>query len=74
MKEIHEQYMIKHNPNTAVVFSVFSRAPRSLREADAYRWHLRMGHLGKKVLERLVLNVYGVKIRGPLTINCQAYL
>jgi hypothetical protein len=74
VEEIHEQYVIKHNPNTAAAFSVSSRASRSLREADAYRWHLRMGHLGKEALERLVLNVYGVKIRGLLTINCQACL
>jgi hypothetical protein len=33
-----------------------------------------MGHLGKEALERLVSNVYGVKIKGLLTINCQACL
>ena len=33
-----------------------------------------MGHLGKEALERLVSNVYGVKIKGQLTIDCQAYL
>lgn len=74
VEEIHEQYMVEHNPNKAAAFPASSRAPRSPREADAYRWHLRMGHLGKEALERLVSNVYGVKIRGPLTINCQACL
>jgi hypothetical protein len=73
VKEIHEQYIVEHNPYTAA-FPVSSRAPRSPREADAYRWHLRMGHLGKEALERLVSSVYGVKIKGLLTINCQACL
>ena len=73
MEEIHEQYVVEHNPYTAA-FPVSSRNPRPPREADAYRWHLRMGHLGKEALERLVSSVYGVKIKGPLTINCQACL
>ena len=33
-----------------------------------------MGHLGKEALERLMSNVYGVKIKGSLTFNCQACL
>ena len=67
--------MIKHNLcSTTAAFPVSSRAPRSSQEADADRWHLQMRHLGKEALKRLVSNVYGVKIRGPLTVNCQACL
>ena len=57
---------------TIIAFPTSSRAPRQPREADAYRWHLRMGHLGKEALEKLMSNVYGVKIKGPIVINCQA--
>ena len=33
-----------------------------------------MGHLGKEALERLMTNVYSVKIKGPVVLNCQACL
>jgi hypothetical protein len=33
-----------------------------------------MGYLGKDALERLMSNVYGVKIKGQLTFNCQTCL
>ena len=73
--EIHEQYVVEHNLYSATAaFPTSSRTPRPPREADAYRWHLRMGHLGKEALERLMSNVYGVKIKGSLTFNCQACL
>jgi len=73
VEEVHEQYVVEHNPHSATAaFPVSSRAPRPPREADAYRWHLRMGHLGKEALERLMSNVYGVKIRGPIIFNCEA--
>src|SRR5205814_2494319 len=42
VNEVHDQYVVEHTLATAV-FPVSSRAPRLLREADAYRWHLRMG-------------------------------
>jgi hypothetical protein len=71
--EVHEQYVVEHNPCSATAaFPTSSTAPRPPREADAYRWHLRMGHLGKDALERLMSNVYGVRIKGPVVFNCQA--
>lgn len=73
VEEIHDQYVVEHNIATAA-FPVSSTAPRSPREADTYRWHLRMGHLGKDALERLMSNVYGVRIKGPVVFNCQACL
>ena len=73
--EVHDQYVVEHQPNSATAaFPISSRAPRQPREADAYRWHLRMGHLGKEALERLMSSVYGVKIKGPIVFNCQACL
>ena len=75
VEEVHEQYVVEHNPSSATAaFPTSSTAPRPPREADAYRWHLRMGHLGKEALERLMTNVYGVKIKGPVVFNCQACL
>jgi hypothetical protein len=33
-----------------------------------------MGYLGKEALERLISNVYGVKIKGPVVFNYEACL
>jgi hypothetical protein len=33
-----------------------------------------MGQLGKDALERLMSNVYGVRIKGPVVFNCEACL
>ena len=61
--------MVKYNPYIAAVFPVSSRTPRPPREVDTYRWYLRIGYLDKEALERLVLSVYGIKIKGLLIIN-----
>jgi hypothetical protein len=67
--------MVEYNPYSATAaFPVSSRNPRPLREVDVYRWYFRMDYLGKEVLERLVLSVYSIKIKGLLIINYQAYL
>ena len=67
--------MVKYNSYlTTIAFPISSRAPRPRREADTYRWYLRMGYLGKEALERLISNIYGVKIKGPVVFNCQACL
>jgi hypothetical protein len=65
--------MVEYNIATAA-FLTSSTTPKLPREADAYRWYLRMGYLGKEALERLISNVYGIKIRGSLTFNCQPCL
>jgi len=75
VEEVHDQYVVEHTLGSATAaFPTSSRAPRPPREADAYRWHLRMGHLGKEALEKLMSNVYDVKIKGPVTFNYQACL
>ena len=36
------------------------------------RWHLRLGYPGPQSLENLVNSVEGVRIKGPLTVECEA--
>jgi hypothetical protein len=33
-----------------------------------------MEYLGKEALERLISNVYGVKIKGPIVFNYKVYI
>ena len=73
VNEVHNQYVVEHTQATAA-FLISFRAPQSPQKADAYQWHLRMGHLGKEALERLISNVYKVKIKRPIAFNCQACL
>lgn len=40
--------------------------------ADAWRWHLRLGHPGREALEHFVGASTGAKIRGPLTVECDS--
>jgi Reverse transcriptase (RNA-dependent DNA polymerase) len=70
LKERDEQYVIEYNPPKAA-FSA-STTPRPPRDADANRWHLRYGHIGQDALERLMSETYGVRIKGQLTISCEA--
>jgi hypothetical protein len=65
--------MVEYNIAIAA-FLISSITTRLPREADAYKWYLRMDYLGKEALERLISNVYRIKIRGLLTFNCQTYL
>ena len=39
---------------------------------DAQKWHLRLGHPGPKALEHLVHCSTGARIRGLLTVQCDA--
>jgi hypothetical protein len=67
--------MIEYRPYSATAaFPIFFRAPRQPREADIYRWYLRIGYLDKEALERLIFNVYRIKIKGPIVFNYEAYV
>ena len=70
LEERAEQYVIEYNPPQAAFPA--STTPRPPRDADAHRWHLRCGHIGQDALERLMSETYGVRIKGQLTINCEA--
>jgi hypothetical protein len=39
----------------------------------AQRWHMRMGHPGPSALEHLVNASKGVKIKGPIIVQYEAY-
>ena len=71
LEERAEQYVVEYNSPKAA-FPASSTAPRPPRDADALRWHLRCGHLGQESLERLMSDTYGVRIKGPLTIDCES--
>ncbi|RMZ76754.1 hypothetical protein DV736_g6702, partial [Chaetothyriales sp. CBS 134916] len=70
LEEMHNQYVIEFNPPKAAFSS--SSAQRPPRDADAERWHLRCGHIGREALERLMTATYGVRIKGQLTLDCEA--
>jgi hypothetical protein len=71
LEERAEQYVVEYNAPRAA-FPASSTAPRPPRDADALRWHLRCGHLGQESLERLMSDTYGVRIKGPLTLDCES--
>jgi len=70
LEERDEQYVIEYNSPKAAFPA--SATPRPPRDADADRWHLRCGHIGQDALERLMSETYGVRIKGQLTISCEA--
>jgi hypothetical protein len=45
---------------------------RRPRKAEAYRWHLRLGHPGPGALEHLVNSTQGVRIKGVTTTDCDS--
>ncbi|KAJ6437605.1 reverse transcriptase family protein [Purpureocillium lavendulum] len=49
-----------------------SRQSTPPRSDSSEIWHLRACHVGPDVLERLVLQTKGVRIKGPTTIQCKA--
>lgn len=76
---IHGKDVVQFNPieepkPTKSVSFATSSAPRNPREADAFTWHLRMGHPSKAALEHLLSAAYGVRIKGQLTTDCSACL
>ena len=71
LEERAEQYVVEYSAPKAA-FPASSTAPRPPRDADALRWHLRCGHLGQESLERLMSDTYGVRIKGPLTLDCES--
>jgi hypothetical protein len=70
LEERDEQYVIEYNSPKAAFPT--SSTPRPPRDADANRWHLRYGHIGQDALERIMSDTYGVRIKGQLTISCEA--
>lgn len=47
-----------------------SQMPLPVRQDAALAWHLRAGHAGPDVMDRLNLQTRGVRITGPTPINC----
>lgn len=73
--EAHGQWVLEHRDVAKASFytrSVHSRTKRSAQKADAMRWHKRLGHPGPAVIEHLVHQCEGVRIKGITTVQCNA--
>ncbi|KAK3933451.1 hypothetical protein QBC46DRAFT_326417, partial [Diplogelasinospora grovesii] len=82
LTEIHGQFVLEYNEPKATFTatkateatatqSAGTPAPKQRKTEDPKIWHLRMGHLGKEALERLVQATTGVAIEAPTTIDCE---
>jgi hypothetical protein len=69
------EYQPPETPSTAFVtrrrkFNTYTE--RRLITLKAIKWHQRLGHPGPQALEHLVNCFKGVRIRGPITVECEA--
>jgi hypothetical protein len=71
LKERYGQWVLEEPPSQSS-FAINSRVQRSTQKADALRWHKRMGHPGPAVIEHLVQQSEGVRIKGITTVQCDA--
>jgi hypothetical protein len=70
LDEQHDQWVLKEPTNA--LFAVSSRNQRSPQKVNALLWHKRMGHPGPAVIEHLVQQSEGVRIKGITTVQCDA--
>jgi hypothetical protein len=71
--------VLEHNFQTLfkALFSTIRRkftswTKRAPKTGTAQRWHMRMEHPGPSALEHLVNASKGMKIKGPIIIQCEA--
>ena len=77
LKQYFDQYVLEYTPisesrasfaaNHLRYNSWTSRKPS---KATAMQWHRRLGHPGPRTLEHLMNSTLGVRIKGPLTVEC----
>ncbi len=81
LTELHGQNVLEYIPDDLTKASFFNRrnyfnswTERKPVTADAWTWHLRLGHAGPQSLQHLVTCSEGARIRrkleGPITIDC----
>lgn len=64
--EKDDQYVIEYNePRPTAAFTA------NVRQADAMKWHLRLGHANAEVVKRVLTQLYG-KVVKDLSFNCEA--
>jgi hypothetical protein len=68
----HGQWVLEYNELPAAAFVARSAQPRPDSIATADVWHRRLGHAGPEALAHLSTAVTGAKLKGPLTIDCEA--
>jgi hypothetical protein len=79
LEERFNQFVLEYVPNNHDRAAFFARRShfnswtrRGPRKAEAWLWHLRLGHTGPKALEHLVNSSEGVRIKGPTTTQCDS--
>jgi hypothetical protein len=72
--------VLEHNPQALfkALFSTIRRkfilwTKRASKTGIAQRWHMRMGHPEPSALEHLVNVFEGIKIKGPIIVQYEAY-
>jgi hypothetical protein len=66
------QWVLKYNELSAAAFVARSAKPRPDSIATADIWHRRLGHIKPEALEHLSTAVTGARLKGPMTIDCEA--
>jgi hypothetical protein len=79
VEDRYDQFVLKHIPEDLDRAAFFTRrnrfnswTQRRPRKAEAYLWHLRLGHPGPGALEHLVNSTQGVRIKGVTTTECES--
>ena len=79
LEERYGQFVLEYVPTNHDRAAFFTRrnrlsswTKRGPRRAEAWLWHLRLGHPGPKALEHLVNSSEGVRIKGPTTTQCDS--
>ncbi|KAF7543720.1 hypothetical protein G7046_g9943 [Stylonectria norvegica] len=77
LSQHYDQYVIEYIRKTAKRAAFIARrldynswTARKPSQADAMRWHRRLGHPGPRALEHLLNNTEGARIKGPTTVQC----
>jgi hypothetical protein len=79
VEDHYDQFVLEYVPEDLDRAAFFTRrnrfnswTGRRPHKAEAYRWHLRLGHPGPGALEHLVNSTQGVRIKGVTTTECDS--
>jgi hypothetical protein len=79
VEDHYDQFVLEYIPEGLSRAAFFTRrnrfnswTQRRPRKAEAYLWHLRLGHPGPGALEHLVNSTQGVRIKGITTTECDS--
>jgi len=79
LEKHYDQFVIEYLPHDISRATFYTRrnkhnswTKKAPVYGDAQKWHLRLGHPGPRALEHLVNCSTGARIRGPMTVECDA--